>query len=382
MPQTPSESSFQLRRLKALVVKEVLQISKDTSSLLISIFLPLLLIFLYGYGVSLDLDHLKIGLALEDTSPEARSFAQSLTDSPYFTVKTVRDRHILDKDITSGAIRGMVIIPSYFSQYLLRDETVAPIQVIADGSETNTASFVVNYVNGAFQNWMVQKQLTSGINRPGALISIEPRYWYNEELESRFFILPGSLAIIMTLIGSLLTALVIAREWERGTMESMISTPVSVAEMILGKVIPYFALGIISLTICFLISVYLFDLPFRGSYWLLLLSSSIFLFCALSFGLMISTIAKNQVVAYQIALVTAFLPAYMLSGFIFEIASMPQWIQFLTYFLYPKYYVQSLQTIFLVGNVWKLLFLNMIPMLVMGIVFFTITVRKTVKRLD
>ena len=372
---------MQIRRLRALVIKEMLQISRDTSSLVISVFLPLLLIFLYGYGVSLDLDHLRIGLVLEDTSPIARSFAESLTDSPYFEVKMARDRHALNDAITSGAIRGMVVVPAYFSQYLLRGDRVAPIQVIADGSETNTSNFVVNYVNGAFQKWMVQQSLNTGIKKK-ATIDIEPRYWYNEQLESRYFLLPGSLAIIMTLIGSLLTALVVSREWERGTMESMISTPVGVTELILGKVIPYFMLGMISLTICVLISVLILDVPFRGSYWLLYLSSAIFLFCALSFGLMISTLAKNQVVAYQIALVAAFLPAYMLSGFIFEIASMPEWIQVLTYFLFPKYYVQSLQTIFLVGNVWRLIFFNMIPMIAMAAIFFSMTVRRTIKRLD
>jgi ABC-2 type transport system permease protein len=372
---------FDFGRLHALVVKEMIQISRDTSALLISVFLPLMLIFIYGYGVSLDLNHLRVGLVLEDTSPKAMSFAQSLTDSPYFTVKTVRDRRFLGDDLTGGSIRGMVIVPSYFTQYLYRQDEVAPIQVIADGSEANTSNFVINYVNGAFQNWMVQESITQGANKT-PLISIQPRYWYNEQLESRFFLLPGSLAIIMTLIGSLLTALVVAREWERGTMESMISTPVSIGELILGKVIPYFILGIFSLTICLILMITIFEIPFRGSFWLFYLSSSVFLLCSLFFGLMVSTIAKNQVVAYQIAMVAAFLPAYMLSGFIFEISSMPQWIQVLTDFLYPKYYVQSLQTLFLVGDVWELIFINMVPMVLLGILFFMITVRKTKKRLE
>ena len=369
------------RRLKALVIKEMVQISKDSSSLLICAFLPLMLIFIYGYGVSLDLNHLRIGVVLEDTSPEARSFAQSFSDSRYFDVTIVYDRKSLDDDLTSGAIRGLVVIPSYFSQYLHRSTTAAPIQVIADGSETNTSNFVLNYVNGAFQNWMAQEAMVKGV-KSAPLIQIQPRYWYNEELESRFFLLPGSLAIIMTLIGSMLTALVVAREWERGTMESMISTPVTVGELILGKMIPYFVLGLISLTICLVLSITLFHLPFRGSYWLLYLSSSVFLLCSLSFGLMISTIAKNQVIAYQISLIAAFLPAYMLSGFIFEISSMPGWIQILTDFLYPKYFVQSLQTLFLVGNVWNLIFINMIPMIFLGIIFFGITAIKTKKRLE
>jgi ABC-2 type transport system permease protein len=370
-----------MRRLKALVVKELVQISRDISSLLICVFLPLLLLFLYGYGVSLDLDHLKIGLVLEDTSPIARTFAQSLTDSHYFNVKTVRNRASLQHDMSAGAIRGMVVVPSYFSQYIDRKEQIAPIQVIADGSETNTSNFVVNYVSAAFQNWQLQQAIAEGAT-PGAVVDVQSRYWFNEELDSRNFLLPGSLAIIMTLIGTLLTALVVSREWERGTMESMISTPVTVTELILGKVIPYFFLGIVSLTICLVLCLFLFEIPFRGSLLLFYLCSSIFLFCALSLGLMISTLAKNQVVAYQIALVTAFLPAYILSGFIFEIASMPGWIRFLTDFIFTKYYVQSILTIFLVGDVWEMILFNLVPMILMGTLFFAITVRHTIKRLE
>jgi ABC-2 type transport system permease protein len=370
-----------VRRLHALVVKECVQISRDISAFLISVVLPLLLVFIYGYGVSLDLDHLRMGLVLEDTSPLARTFAESLTDSRYFECHIARDIRELDDEIIAGDIRGIVVVPSYFTQYYNRKGTVAPIQVIADGSETNTANFAINYVRGAFANWLTQQTIsTGGTEKP--VLNPQPRYWYNEELESRYFLLPGSLAIIMTLIGSLLTALVVAREWERGTMESMISTPVSRLELVIGKIIPYFGLGLISLTLCMLVTVFLLGVPFRGSYWLFYLSSSVFLFCSLTFGLMVSTIAKNQVIAYQIALFTAFLPAYMLSGFLFEIDSMPEWVQILTDFLYFKYYVQSLQTIFLVGNIWRLIFLNMVPMLLMSALFFAITLRKTAKRLD
>jgi ABC-2 type transport system permease protein len=382
MQLTPSEPLFQFRRLNALIVKEILQISRDISSVLISVVLPVLLLFIYGYGISLNLKHLKIGLVIEDTSPDARSFAQSLSRSPYFDLKIVMDRRLLYGDMEKSIIRGMVIIPASFSKNLYSKQAPASIQVISDGSEPNTSTFVTNYMNGALQNWMAQKQIISGSLMQSSIVSVEPRYWYNEGLESRFFLLPGALAVVMTLVGSLLTALVIAREWERGTMESVISTPVTVLELILGKMIPYFILGIISFSICFFLSVFLFELPFRGSYWLLMLTTSVFLFCALSFGLMVSTIAKNQIIAYQVALITAFLPAYMLSDFIFEISSMPNWIQVLTNFLYPRYYVQSLLTIFLAGNVWKLLFFNMLPTLAFGVLFFSITLFKTVKRLD
>ena len=370
------------RRLRALITKEFLQIVRDPSALLISVVLPLILMFLYGYGVSLDLDHLKVGLVMEDTSPDAQSFAESLKNSRYFDVKIARDRRELTEDLTRGSIRGMFIIPSYFTQFRLRPDKMAPIQIIADGSETNTSNFVQNYAQGVFNNWLMQEAKTSGISKDAPVITVQSRYWYNEQLESRYFLLSGSLAIIMTLIGSLLTALVVSREWERGTMEALMSTPVGIWELVLGKVIPYFCLGMGSMALCVLVSVFVYDLPLRGSWLLLGGVSALFLFCALGLGLMISTITKNQVFAYQITLIVAFLPAYILSGFLFEIHSMPKWIQLLTYIIPAKYFVQSLQSLFLVGNVWKLILIDMIPIVSIGLLFFMITALKTVKRLD
>lgn len=363
------------------MIKEFLQIIRDPSTILISVILPLFLLFLYGYGVSLDLDHLRIGLVREDTSPEANSFAYSLFGSRYFEVKAVSDRRELLYDLERGAIRGFVVIPSYFTQFRHRKGTLAPIQVIADGSEPNTANFVQNYVQGAFQSWLqlehVSEHLT-GLPRIGA----QPRFWYNETLESRNFLLPGSLAIIMTLIGTLLTALVVSREWERGTMESLISTSIGRGELIIGKLVPYFFLGMLSMALCVVVTVFFYGVPFRGSIGLLAIVSAVFLFCALGLGFMISTLARSQVVSYQISIVTGFLPAYILSGFLFEIFSMPLWIQFLTYLMPARYFVQSLQTLFLVGNVWRLILFNILPMLGIGLIFFLIAIKKTVKRLD
>ena len=236
-------------------------------------------------------------------------------------------------------------------------------------------------MQGAFQVWLHQEAILSGKNMLNQVRS-QIRYWYNEELESRNFLLPGSLAIIMTLIGTLLTALVVAREWERGTMEALISTSITRGELILGKLIPYFCLGLISMAICVALTVFFFHVPFRGSYWLLGMVSSAFLFCALGLGFMISTLARNQLVAYQIAVVSGFLPAYILSGFLFEISSMPLVIQWITYLIPARYFVQALQTLFLVGNIWSLVFFNMIPLILVGLVFFGIAIRKTVKRLD
>ncbi len=368
-------------RLFALMKKERFQIFRDPSAILISVFLPLLLLFLYGYGVSLDLNHLRIGLVLEDTSPDAQSFVKSLTDSRYFDVKIERDRSKLYKDLERGEIRGIVVIPSYFSSFRDRPDTLAPIQVIADGSEVNTANFVQYYVEGAFQNWVAQEAISSDL-KGLSLIVPSARFWYNEQLESRYFLLPGSLAIIMTLIGALLTSLVVAREWERGTMEALISTEVRTFELIAGKALPYFVLGLISMAICTFVSVAYYGLPLRGSLLALGMVSTTFLFAILGTGFLISTLCKVQIIASQITMVVAFLPAYILSGFLFEISSMPFPIRVLTYLLPVRYFVQSLQTLFLVGNVWSLLFFNSAVMFLFGLFLFYLTARKTVKRLD
>lgn len=370
-----------MRRLKALVVKEFVQIVRDPSTILISVVLPLLLLFLYGFGVSLDLNHLRLGLVLEDTSPDAMDFANSLMGSRYFDLKIARDRRELHDDLTRGKIRGIVVVPSYFSANRQRAATVAPIQVIADGSEPNTANFVQYYVQGAYLNWLQQEQKSTRLQGL-SLVNVQPRFWYNEQLESRFFLLSGSLAIIMTLIGTLLTALVVSREWERGTMEALMSTTLSRIELVAGKVIPYFVLGMVSMAICVAVSVIGYGLPLRGSWWLLAIVSALFLMCALGFGLLVSTLCKSQLLASQISITAGFLPAYILSGFLFEISSMPYWIQLLTYVIPAKYFVQCLQTLFLVGNVWDLILFNMIPLFLIGLLFFILTARKTVKRLD
>lgn len=373
--------SDRARIIKALIIKEFYQIIRDPSSILISIVLPAILLFLYGFGVSLDLDHLRIGLVMEDTSPDARSFAEAFTNSRYFDVKIVRDRRELTEDILNGSIRGMVVIPSYFSEFRYKKDKIAPIQVIADGSETNTANFVQNYVAGAWQDWLQQEKISSNL-KGLPRINVQPRYWYNEELESRNFLVPGSLAIIMTLIGTLLTALVVAREWERGTMEAMMSTPVTIRELLIGKLIPYFILGMISMTLCVAGAVFVYNVPLRGSFLVLALVTVCFLSTALGLGLLISTLSKNQFIAAQAAMVAAFLPSYILSGFLFEIASMPKFIQLLTFVIPARYFVNCLQTIFLVGNAWKLIFYNVVPMVAIGLIFFAITARVTVKRLD
>lgn len=372
-------SSF--RRLRAIMRKEGLQILRDPSSILISVVLPTILMFIYGYGVSLDINHLSIGIALEDTSPDAQSFAQAISGSPYFNVTFARHRQSLYNKMTQGTIRGFVVVPAYFSAFLANKQEIAPIQVITDGSEPNTANFVQNYVQGAWLNWLRQRNITHSAHLIQPVI-LNSRVWYNEKLESRDFLLPGSLALIMALIGTLLTALVIAREWERGTMEALMATPITILELIIGKLVPYFFLGMFSMLLCTALTVLFYGVPFRGSLLALLVVSSAFLFSSLGMGLLISTLARNQFVASQGATTTAFLPALILSGFIFEISSMPKPIQWLTYLLPARYFVSSMKTLFLVGDVWSILLFDILWILVIALVYFYLTALKTAKRLD
>lgn len=377
----PAPSGGARRRLWALVVKETIQVFRDPSSILIAFVLPLILLFLFGYGVSLDANRVEIGLALEDGSPDARGLAAAFADSRYFRVRTARDRRELTAPLVAGEIRGFVVIPADFTARLRQAGTAAPIQVIADGTQPNTAAFVQNYAQGVWANWRLQRALERG-EAVGQGIALEPRFWFNEELRSRNFLVPGSIAIIMTLIGTLLTALVIAREWERGTMEAVMATPVRVPELLAGKIVPYFVLGMGSMLMCTMLALTLFGVPLRGSIGALSIISAAFLCPALGQGYLISAVTRNQFVASQLALFSGFLPAMLLSGFVFEIGSMPDIIRVMTYIVPARYFVSSLQTVFLAGDIWTVMLPSILLMLSIGVFLFALALRTTKKRLD
>ncbi len=378
-----------MRRLAALIRKESLQIVRDPSSILIAFVLPLLLLFIFGYGVNLDSNRIRIGLVLEDSNPDTASLGTAFTNSRFLSVTVGHDRREFAPELVAGRLRGIVIIPRGFSAGLMRgtggragaESGDMPVQVLTDGSEPNIAFFVQNYAKGVIQVWGEHQNEDHGL-RTKPLIGVEPRFWYNEELKSRNFLLPGSIAVTMSLIGTLLTALVIAREWERGTMEALMATPVTIGEILLGKLIPYFILGLGSMTVCWLAATLWYDVPFRGSFVALLAVTSVFLLTALGQGLLISSLSKNQFLAAQIALLSAFLPAMMLSGFVFEIASMVAPVRGITYAVAARYFVSCLQTLFLTGNIWPAFLKAIGAMLLISAVFFIITARKTVKRLD
>lgn len=367
------------RRLSALLVKESYQILRDPSALLIAVVLPLILLALMGYAISLDSQKIKLGIVNHDDGPYGQQLIETFAASPYFDLHQRTTQKALERGMQTGEIRAVVTIPSDFSKQLFAKQPT--LQVIADGTEPVLAGFVHQYAAGLFTQWLGEQTAMRTRGRPAYRIDTEARYWFNAPLKSSYFLLPGSIAIVMTMIGTLLTALVVAREWERGTMEAMMATPVTPLELIAGKLLPYFVLGIASMALCFSVTVFWFEVPFRGSLYMLALLGMSYLFPALTLGLLISTLAKNQFIAAQASLVAGFLPAFLLSGFLFEIESMPVWLQYFTHIIPARYFVDSLQTIFIAGDVPEIFYKDMAAMLLIGLILASIVYKKTTKRL-
>jgi drug efflux transport system permease protein len=370
-----------LVRLRSLVWKEAIQIVNDPSSILIAFVLPVLLLFLFGFAVSLDNTKVRIGVVLTERTPESESLLRTFQGSRYFDVQVDTDRRAMQKELVAGRVRAVIVVAPDFSRNLVRNGGAPAIQVIADGSEPNTANFVQAYAQAAIGIWSQQRGFETAFEAPSS-IDVEGRVWFNSSLESKNYLVPGSIAIVLTMIGTLLTALVVAREWERGTMEALMATPVRIQELVLGKLIPYFCLGFGSMVFCTLVAVLIFRVPLRGSLLTLGLVASVFLVGALGIGLLVSTLTRSQFVAGQIAVILGFLPAFQLSGFLFEISSMPLPIQWLTYLFPARYFVQALQTTFLAGDVPRLLWINVLIMIGFAVLFFVLNARVTKKRLN
>lgn len=368
---------FDGRRLRALVVKEFIQVARDPSTFIIAFLLPPFLLFLLGYSVSLDASKVRVALVTQDMSSEAMGLATAFARSAYFDVTPARSVAAARGRLIGNGERGIIVIPEGFGDGVKRGRPPA-IQVIADGSQPNTANFLGAYADGVRMEWLMS-ETGQGMVPP---IAVSSRYWFNPGLKSRNFLVPGAIAIVMTMIGTLLTALVVAREWERGTMEAIMATPISMTEFVASKVLPYFLLGIASMAVCTVLSLIVFHVPFRGSVLALVAISSAFLMPALGLGLFISAATKNQFVASQIALLSAFLPTFLLSGFLYEIASMPVPIQAITYLVPARYLIPSLQTVFLAGDIWGLILPNIGIMLGFGAGFFYLAFRATRRSLD
>jgi ABC-2 type transport system permease protein len=308
------------------------------------------------------------------------SLAAAFAHSPVFDARFGRSVRGMRDLMVEGRVRAIIVIPHDFGTSAARGKS-PKVQVITDGSQPNTASFAAAYAEGVRAAWEAAEKADAG-DPAEPPISISQRVWYNPSLRSRNFLVPGSIAIVMTMIGTLLTALVVAREWERGTMEAMLATPITMAEFIASKIVPYFFLALCSMALCTAIGVFVFGVPFRGSILALLAIASAFLMPALGLGLFISSATKNQFVASQVALLSAFLPTFILSGFIYEISSMPWPIRMITYAVPARYLIPPLQTVFLAGDLWGLILPDIGAMLVFGFIFFGLSFRFTRRSLD
>jgi len=373
-------------RLLAVARKEVVQILRDTRSLLIVIIMPVTLMLLFGYGVNLDLKGLPVYVLDRDGSQQSQDLLKRFQASEYFHVaRVVNDDPAITRALDDGHAKMGIVIPWAFS-LRLRDGGPVEVQALVDASDDNTANVLIGYAQAVVQGYSAEIQL-NWLRQRGqpvrpAAVSVETRTWYNEDLESSAFIVPGVLALVMSVIGAFLTSLTIAREWERGSMEQLISTPVSAMEIMLGKLAPYFVLGMFDVLICSVIAIYWFHVPFRGSYTTLLVSSALFLVVVLSLGFFISVLAKNQFAASQIALLVTFLPAFLLSGFLFPIEQMPVVLQWITRILPARYYVSLLKKIFLKGTPTALLYADLIPLAVFALVLAMLAMRSFHKRLE
>jgi len=366
-------------RLAALVKKEFLQIWRDPSSIAIAFLMPVILLFIFGYGVTLDAKDVPVALVVERPSPETAVFVGRFMKTPYFRPTVFTDFGQAAQALQQRKVEGIVRLRGDFASRQVRP-TNASIQVIVNGVDANSARIVQGYIEGVLAKWL-EHQLTSNPSATPPPVTVEHRIWFNSAVRSRNYLVPGLIAVIMTLIGTLLTALVMAREYERGTMEALFVTPVRRHELLLSKLIAYFTLGIGGMVLSVAMGVLLFRVPFRGSYIVLLAAGSLFLLVALGMGLLISVLTKSQFVASQVAILSTFLPAFILSGFIFDIASMPAVVRGLTRALPARYFVSILQSVFLAGNVWSIIIPDMIALGLMAVLLIGLTYAKTRKRL-
>ena len=341
--------------------------------------LPLILLLIHGYGISLDAEDVPVGVVLQGSSSDARDFAAALEASQAFRTEIYRSRSSATRDLLAQRLDAVVVLPPDFERRLRGAGGQPPAQALVDGVDANHGRLVSGYLERAWTQW-VQARIAGAAHQGGA--NLEYRVWFNPDLRSRHYLVPGLIAIIMTLIGALLTALVVAREWERGTMEALLVSPISVNQFLLGKLIPYFLLGMAGMAFTTAIALLLFHVPLRGSIPVLFGSGALFLLAALGMGLLISTVARSQFIAAQVAILATFLPAFILSGFIFDIQSMPWPIQTITYLLAARYFVAILQTVFLAGNVWSVILPNAAALAAMAVLFLGLTRLRTRKLLE
>jgi ABC-2 type transport system permease protein len=340
-------------RLRAISRKEIIQVMRDWRSLVIIAVMPIMMTMLYGYGVTLDIKHIPMYVFDREGSQRSQDLLKGFQASEYFRiVKVVHDYPDIVHGINSGRCKFALVIPHDFSKRLAEGTTVG-VQALIDASDDNTANILIGYSETVVSRYSEQVQIEwlerQGITNVDPPLSVEARTWFNEDLESRAFILPGVIALVMAVIGTFLTTLTIAREWERGTMEQLVSTPVKPLELVLGKLIPYFGIGMAATAMCAGLSTFWFQVPLRGHLTTLFGASALFLSVVLALGFWISVLARSQLVASQVAIITTFMPAFLLSGFIFPLDQMPLQIRIVSYFVPARYYNTILKGVFLKG---------------------------------
>jgi ABC-2 type transport system permease protein len=356
--EAPGAALACLARVRALVRKEWRQMIRDPASIAMGVVLPVILILLFGYGLSLDVKNVPLAVLDQDGSALARGLIGGLQLSPYFQPRPVASLRAAEALLAAGRVEGILTVPEQFARRARAGGAV--VQLVVSGTDANTARIIEAYADGVVAAWAAREAPT-----PAGPVRVQSRLWFNEANDSRYFLVPGLIVLVMTLIGAFLTAMVVAREWERGTFEALFVTPVRAAEILLGKTLPYFALGMVGLALCVLAGRFLFHVPLRGSLAVLLVGSMLYMLVALGIGLLISSAVKNQLVASQVTLLATFMPAFMLSGLLFDLRSMPAPIRALTYVLPARYFVALLQTTFLAGDIWSVIVPNALALLAM-----------------
>lgn len=373
-----------LRRVKAVAWKEFVQIRRDPRSLGLALGIPMFLLIIFGYGLSLDIDNVRTIVWNQDASSQlTREFLLNFENSRYFKIVKYTDNYRdIERMINSGDVMMALVIPKDFSHYL-ESGGKAPLQLIIDGSDANTATiargYVQSVVSGYNVNLLSSMFASHGLGAPQT-VDARSRIWFNMGLTSTWFIAPGVIAMIIMIIAALLTSICVAREWERGTMEQLISTPVKAPELIIGKFIPYFAIGFFDLIVGVLMARFLFGVPFRGSYPLLIALSALFLTGALSQGIIISVVAKSQLMASQLATLTTMVPTMILSGFIYPIFNMPQALQVVTYLIPARYYIVVLRELFLKGGGMEILWDEALYLFIFAFIMLGLAIKKFKKK--
>lgn len=369
-----------MRNIRALVKKEFYQIIRDPSSILIAFILPFILLMIFAFAINLDNNKIRVGLLIDGYKQEMNSLIFSFEQTDYLDVIRYSNREAMNTALIKGDIKAGIIFPNNFARQF-GSQNAAPIQVLTDATDPNMALFAASYAQGIVQNWQQIFIKEHAVSTP-LVIQIDNVVWFNPELKSQYFILPGSIAVIMTLVGMILTALVIAREWERGTMESLLTTKASKMDIIISKYIAYYGLALCSTIFCSFLCIVIFKVPFRGSYILYFITATLFIGTALGQGFLISTISKNQFLASISAATFGFLPAVMLSGFLFEISSMPKAVQWVTYLIPARYFNTIINNLYMAGNIWEILIPQSLFLFIFGLIVFVFVYRITKERLE